>query len=169
MFSSAFPGPLKPALFWQRWVKEWETQTSLRTCHAVSTWHSGVCRIKHWAPPSLLLPLLLHLGLPLRDTVCQPVHAWPACHVPMPTQNTVLFTETWENPPILCTMRSGHRGGMQGNMALANGVKCLKKKTLIITCCILQFGWYVSVERKEKNWQGRRVWSNTQRSWNVSV
>lgn len=83
-------------------------------CEHMAQWAR---RIKHWVPLSPLL-LLLHLGLSVRDTVCQPVHAWPACHVPAPTQNTLIFTETWENPPC------SDRGNMQGNTVLANRVKC---------------------------------------------
>lgn len=55
---------------------------------------------KKWVPLSPLPLLLLHLGLSVRDTVCQPIHVWPACHVPTQTQNTLVFTETWENPPF---------------------------------------------------------------------
>lgn len=81
------------------------------------------CGIKHWVP--LSPPLLLqHLGLSVRDTVCQPIHAWPACNVPTPTQNTLVFTETWENPAFLCAMHRSDRGSMQGDVKPANGVKC---------------------------------------------
>lgn len=80
--------------------------------------------VTHWVPLSPPLLLLVHLGLSVRDTVCQPIHAWPACHAPAPTQNTLVFIETWENRLFQGTLLRGVRGGMQGIMALANKVKC---------------------------------------------
>lgn len=78
--------------------------------------------VKHWATLSPLPPLLLHLGLSVRDTVCQPIHAWPACRFHMPTQNTLSFTETWENSAFPYTVVT--EGSTQGNMVPANQVKC---------------------------------------------
>lgn len=109
----------------------------LYTCVAVGDEKvSGIDKIKDmpcWAHMAqfntgfpcfpLLLPLL-HLGVSVRDTVCQPIHACPACHVQVPAKNTLAFTETWVNPPILCTMHCRDRESIQGNMARANKVKC---------------------------------------------
>lgn len=50
--------------------------------------------------------LLLHLGLSVRDTVCQPVHAWSACRAPSPTSNSPVSQKTWENPSLCDTVCS---------------------------------------------------------------
>lgn len=126
-------------------------------------------RIKHSAPQSFLLPLLWHLGLPVRDTVCQPVHALASMPCSHANPKHPPFHRNLGKPSIpVHHEQRRQKGACRVTWHLPTGLNA--KKALTSTCRWSLLEWYVSAEtndRQGKNWQWRRVWINAQRSWNV--